>query len=928
MADTTFRDLAAVLEASQALCGILELDELLVRIVQVMLQYSSADRAVLLLLDDGGQWMVRAIATPKETRLHSHPLTESVNLPVELLQYVSSTQNTIVIDGRTLEPATAILDERWPQPERGFCCPLLHQGQWVGMLYLENPATPRAFAPEGQKAIEFLCDGAAISLHNARFYARERQETQRLQQSVAALEKSRTRFREWFEESADAAVILDGGLFVDCNRAAVKMMGCTDKAMLLSLSPVQISPEFQPDGQSSTEKAKKMIETAMIRGNHRFEWLCRRLDGEEFWVEVVLTLLPETDRPVFHGIWRDIGDRKQAEITSKTYRERLGFLIEQTPIGIVEWNTQFEIVGWNPAAAKIFGYSASEMLGKPATQILPESERPSVSKVMESLLEHRGGLYSLNQNICKNGSLITCEWINIPLRDPEGKASGVFSMVQDISDRERAKTEILRKSRELEAALAASQKVRSQLQVSEIFLQKQATALFELTQHPAINRGKIEIAFRELNEVLAKLLNVERTSIWLADTNYTKIQCADLFERSTKLHSQGVELRATNYPTYFKAVMSHPSITAHDARTDPRTREFLHGYLDLLGIVSMLDTCIYVNGEMRGVICCEQVGEPRTWTPSEEIFVRSVANLTALTLETAQRQANSRKLEQALQQLQQTQLQMVQGEKMASLGNLVAGVAHEINNPIGFLNGSIRNIADYLQDLFEYLEIYQQHQPPIDLVRDSAEEIDLEFILEDLPKILDSMGGATDRIKAISNSLRLFSRADTENKVKANLHEALNSTLLILKYRLKANDLRPEIVVLKDYGELPEINCFPGQLNQVFMNLLANAIDALEEANQGKSYDEIEANPNQITIHTRVVSDRLQIRIQDNGCGMSPEARDRVFEQGFTTKAVGKGTGLGMAIAKQIVEEKHGGAIACRSERNRGTEFEILLPID
>ncbi|MEO1348616.1 MAG: ATP-binding protein [Cyanobacteria bacterium J06635_15] len=286
-------------------------------------------------------------------------------------------------------------------------------------------------------------------------------------------------------------------------------------------------------------------------------------------------------------------------------------------------------------------------------------------------------------------------------------------------------------------------------------------------------------------------------------------------------------------------------------------------------------------------------------------------------------------LEQALIELQRMQLQTVQYEKMATLGDLVAGVAHEINNPIGFLNGSIQNLEDYVKDLFEHLETYREQHPPNDLVQENAEDIDLEFVLKDLPKLLESMWEATDRIKGISISLRTFSRADTEYKVSANLHESLDSTLLILKYRLKANDQRPKIEVVQNYGELPEIDCFPGQLNQVFMNILANAIDMFDEIAQETTFEDLKEDSQKITIQTAISANQsaIEIRIADNGKGMSEEVKSRIFDHSFTTKGVGKGTGLGLAIAQQIVVEKHGGSLEVQSELGQGTEFSIRLPI-
>ncbi|MFQ4160607.1 MULTISPECIES: trifunctional serine/threonine-protein kinase/ATP-binding protein/sensor histidine kinase [Nostocales] len=288
----------------------------------------------------------------------------------------------------------------------------------------------------------------------------------------------------------------------------------------------------------------------------------------------------------------------------------------------------------------------------------------------------------------------------------------------------------------------------------------------------------------------------------------------------------------------------------------------------------------------------------------------------------------AQQLEYAVQQLEQSQLQIIQNEKMASLGNLVAGVAHEINNPISFLNGSINNAKDYVRDLVEHLAFYQQHYPsPVIPIQDHAQDIDLKFLSEDLPKLLDSMQGATDRIKSISTSLRTFSRADTEHKVSANLHDGIDSTLLILKYRLKANEFRPAIQVIQDYGELPLIECFPGQLNQVFMNILANAIDMFDEIAKTQSFLEIAAHSQQITIQTAMVENQVQICIRDNGKGMTEDVKARIFDHLFTTKGVGKGTGLGLAIARQIVVEKHGGTLNVQSELGWGTEFLIQLPL-
>ncbi|WP_442939457.1 GAF domain-containing sensor histidine kinase [Nostoc sp.] len=349
---------------------------------------------------------------------------------------------------------------------------------------------------------------------------------------------------------------------------------------------------------------------------------------------------------------------------------------------------------------------------------------------------------------------------------------------------------------------------------------------------------------------------------------------------------------------------------------------------------SVLCTPMLNQGKLIGLLYLENPLTIGAFTSDRTEVIQLLCAQAAISLENArlyqESQNYAQQLERSLQELEHTQLQMVQNEKMATLGNLVAGVAHEINNPIGFLKGSLNNAEDYIQDLLAHIQSYQQHHPtPAIAVIEHGEEIDLEFLTEDLPKLVGSMKVASERIKDISISLRTFSRADTTEKVACNLHEGIESTLLILKYRLKANEKRPAIEVITEYGKLPPVKCFLGQLNQVFMNILANAIDALDTSCERLSFAQAQANHHQILIHTEVSStqDMVAIRIKDNGQGMPEEIRSRIFDHLFTTKEVGKGTGLGLAIARQIVEETHNGRLSCNSVLDEGTEFVIEIPV-
>jgi len=288
--------------------------------------------------------------------------------------------------------------------------------------------------------------------------------------------------------------------------------------------------------------------------------------------------------------------------------------------------------------------------------------------------------------------------------------------------------------------------------------------------------------------------------------------------------------------------------------------------------------------------------------------------------------------EQAFQALQQTQAQLIQTEKMSGLGQLVAGVAHEINNPINFIYGNLPHATSYTQDLLQLIRLYRQAYPKASPeIENFIDEIDLDFLTEDLEKMMTSMRIGADRIREIVLSLRNFSRLDEADMKSVDIHEGIDSTLLILQNRLKTTSNRRGIEITKEYGNLPPIDCYPGQLNQVFMNIITNAADAMAQGQEiTADKDDADSNPPpRITIKTEVNADRsrVQIRIKDNGPGISPENQRKLFDPFFTTKPVGKGTGLGLSISYKIVVEKHRGELSCISELGKGAEFIIDIPV-
>ena len=286
-------------------------------------------------------------------------------------------------------------------------------------------------------------------------------------------------------------------------------------------------------------------------------------------------------------------------------------------------------------------------------------------------------------------------------------------------------------------------------------------------------------------------------------------------------------------------------------------------------------------------------------------------------------------LSSTLTDLQRTQAQLVQTEKMSSLGQLVAGVAHEINNPVNFIHGNLAYASEYTRTLLQIIERYQQQYPhPTPELQEELEENDFEFLKSDFPKLIDSMNVGAHRIREIVKSLRNFSRLDEAEFKAVDIHEGIDSSLMILNNRLKDTPDHPGVQVMRDYGALPLVECYPGQLNQVFMNLLTNAIDALDEYNKRRTVEEIKAKPNRIDIYTEFHQPNwIKIRIADNGPGISEEIRSRLFDPFFTTKPIGKGTGLGLSISYQIVVEKHDGKLECFSTMGQGTEFSITIPV-
>ncbi|MEM9266717.1 MAG: ATP-binding protein [Cyanobacteria bacterium P01_F01_bin.13] len=355
-------------------------------------------------------------------------------------------------------------------------------------------------------------------------------------------------------------------------------------------------------------------------------------------------------------------------------------------------------------------------------------------------------------------------------------------------------------------------------------------------------------------------------------------------------------------------------------------------FLQAHGFAALLAVTIQARTGYTGVMLCGTSQDVRTWSDSEVNLLQAVTNQLAIALDQAELYEQSRDAAQlaqdkaqqlavTLKRLQHTQLQLIQSEKMSGIGQMMAGVAHEINNPATFIYGNLEFVQQYTQDLMELLKLYQAEcDSPSPTLQKAIDDVELSFLLKDLPDTLESMAVGTERIRDIVLSLKNFARSDQTQSKSVDIHAGIDSTLLILRHRIKPNHNFPGIEIIKNYGDLPPITCHPSQLNQVFMNLLANAIDVLETL-------PFSSSPT-ITIQTQQTApNRIQIRIDDNGPGIPAEILTKLFDPFFTTKEVGKGTGLGLSISHQIITEHHGGRLECQSEVGQGTAFVIEIPI-
>jgi PAS domain S-box-containing protein len=647
------------------------------------------------------------------------------------------------------------------------------------------------------------------------------------------------------------------------NKAGRKMVGIDENE---DISNRQVA-EFT--AASARNTLNQAIATAISGGFWSGETAFVSTSGLEIPVSQVIIShsAPDGKLTYISTIARDISDRFQAEQALQLSQARFAGILEIAEDAIISVGADQKIILFNQGAERIFGWTAAEAIGQSLSLLLPEA-----FAAPHSLLVSNFG-----------------HGVKQPRK--MGKRKEIFA-------RRRDGTEF-----PAEASI-------SKLEVA-------GEIIFTAILRDVTASRQAEEFVRQSEERYRSLAMATAQMVWTIDAQGKPITLIDWMAYTGQTFEEATE----NW-----AAAIHPDDRAITAQAWKRAAETKSLY-EVEHRLRAADGS-YRHFWVRGVPVLAEDGSIREWVGTHTDITDRVQVLEALKQSEGQYRWQAAQLEKAVRELHQTQTQLIQTEKISSLGQLVAGVAHEINNPINFIYGNITHATEYATDLLGLLHLYQEKYPnPVPEIAEAAADIDIDFLMEDFTKILESMKVGADRIRDLVVSLRNFSRLDESQMKLVDIHEGIESTLVILQHRLKGNALRPAIEIIKEYGNFPKVECYVGQLNQVFMNLLGNAIDALEEYNRKRSSQEIYANPNRIRITTSANSQTLTIRIADNGMGINQEVIPKLFDPFFTTKPVGKGTGLGLSISYQIIVEKHRGKLQCISAPGEGAEFVIEIPL-
>ncbi|MEL6939447.1 MAG: ATP-binding protein [Cyanobacteria bacterium J06598_1] len=582
--------------------------------------------------------------------------------------------------------------------------------------------------------------------------------------------------------------------------------------------------------------------------------------------------------------------------------------MHNSPLAMIEWTSDLVIVGWNAAAAELFSFFEEEALGERIDQLLAQRQIADLSLESWTNCDRAG---SLREHAGINGKKL-CRWFNTPFMH-KGKRISTLSTIIEITQPTALSNEELRSQ------------LQSRTQVLRHTTARLQSAMSDRAQtHAALN--ETESRFQSL---AANMPGVLYQFCLSADGRcsipYISAACNEVY-----------------------------GLSASTIRNDPNALFSLIHPDDRLSLeVSMRISAEKLtpwnsehqittpDGQIRWV---QMASKPQPSPEGSTLWSGVVINITErkhieASLQTSETRlrAQTQQLKATLKKLKHAQVKLVQSEKMSSLGQLVAGIAHEINNPVGFIHGNISHIKDYIHDMLQLIRLYQAHYPtPNSTIQTLTNELDLDYVISDLPKLLDSVQLGTERIRKIVLSLRNFSRLDESGLKRIDVHEGLENTLMLLSSRLNATIVRPDIKIIKAYERLPAVDCYGNQLNQVFMNILANAIDAIDAVAEQKYSADREVNhavnasaaPLQIVLQTFQKDEHIVIQISNNGPAIPSAISSRMFDPFFTTKEVGKGTGMGLAISYQTIVDLHKGTLEYTQTAEGHPAFLIEIPVN